>query len=87
MIKLTLRYSNKNNLSCLSKPHAYRKSMTKTRVKFQKNLHKIVGGVGIIITPGKGFQLAKKSDKIILELYKTTFTSSDHDQNTLLSKR
>ena len=34
----------KNNLRIISKPHAYVQTMSKTPVKFQKNLKKTVGG-------------------------------------------
>ena len=43
--KSNLRKSDKNNLMIISKPHAYLLTMTKTPVKFQKNLYKTLGGV------------------------------------------
>ena len=41
----TFKKSDKNNLRIVSKPYAYFQIITKTPVKFQKNLYKTVGGV------------------------------------------
>ena len=46
MAKLNLRKKRKkNNLRIISKPHAYLQTITKTPVRFQKNLYNTVGGV------------------------------------------
>ena len=44
-LSLTCGKSDKNNLSIISKPHAYLQTMSKTPVKFQTNRHKTVGAV------------------------------------------
>ena len=43
--------SNKNNVSIISKPHAYFQTMYKSLVKFQRNRHKTVGGVAHTMYP------------------------------------
>ena len=43
--KFNLRKNDKKNLRIISKSHAYFQTMTKTPVKFQKNVCKTVGGV------------------------------------------
>ena len=58
----------KNYLSIISKPYAYLQTMTKTSVKFRKNLHKTVGGVAHlkteILQPQKGGHVDSKKLKL-----------------------
>ena len=62
----------KIDLRIISKPHAHLQTMTKKPVKFQKDWHKSVRGVG--------HTKCEKSDKNWSEDYiQTTCKSSDHD--------
>ena len=44
LLSSTCEISDKNNMKIISKPHAYRQTMNKTPVKFQKNRLETVGG-------------------------------------------
>ena len=76
MLSSTYGKSEKNNLRIISKPHAYLQTMFKSRVKFQRNRHKTVGGVAQTSYPLSihfdsktprmaKFKLRKKSQKIV----------------------
>ena len=81
----------KNNLTIISKPHAYPHTMKKTYAKFQNDQYKTVRGVALTrgihcrYTEGEKWLNSQcgKSDKRCSNNYtQTTCTSSHHEENT-----